>query len=80
MRATSLLMLTCLLSVTAHAQTRERPGSIFDRADANSDGSLTREEFAAARAEQFATRDRNSDGAFDKAASAPPIDRVSLER
>ena len=67
MRATSLIMLTCLLSVTAHAQTRERPGSMFDRADANADGSLTREEFAAARADQFATRDRNSDGAFDKA-------------
>jgi len=35
---------------------------MFDRADANDDGSVTRKELIAARSAQFARFDRNSDG------------------
>ena len=38
---------------------------LFERADTNHDGSVTREEFVAARAEQFRKLDRNSDGYID---------------
>lgn len=44
-----------------------RPGGLFEHADPNSDGMITREEFNAARAEQFAKLDRNSDGFIDAA-------------
>ena len=80
MRPTSVLILTCLLSVNAHAQIRERPGSMFDRADANADGTLTREEYAAARAEQFATRDRDSDGDLDTADFGERADRPRVSK
>jgi Ca2+-binding EF-hand superfamily protein len=52
-----------LLSTPASAQRRGE--GIFERADANNDGSVTREEFLAARAAQFARLDRNSDGYID---------------
>jgi Ca2+-binding EF-hand superfamily protein len=55
--------LLILLSTPAMAQMRGE--GIFDRADANKDGSVTREEFIAARAGQFAKLDRNSDGYID---------------
>ena len=51
----------------ALGQGRERPGSVFDRADGNGDGVVTRDEFLTARAEQFNTRDRNSNGFIDSA-------------
>jgi Ca2+-binding EF-hand superfamily protein len=38
---------------------------MFERADANNDGSVTREEFIAARGQQFTRIDRNSDGFLD---------------
>lgn len=55
--------LLILLSAPAMAQMRGE--GIFDRADANNDGTVTREEFVAARAGQFAKLDRNSDGYID---------------
>ncbi len=42
-----------------------RGEGIFERADANNDGSVTREEFIAARADHFTKLDRNSDGYID---------------
>ncbi|MFC4308604.1 EF-hand domain-containing protein [Steroidobacter flavus] len=44
-----------------------RGEGVFERADSNHDGSVTREEFLAARAEHFAKLDRNSDGYLDSA-------------
>jgi Ca2+-binding EF-hand superfamily protein len=61
--ATALL---CLLSAPSMAQTMRRGGEgMFERADANDDGSVTREEFVAARGQQFTRLDRNSDGYLD---------------
>jgi Ca2+-binding EF-hand superfamily protein len=55
--------LLILLATPAMAQMRGE--GIFERADANNDGSVTREEFIAARGGQFAKLDRNSDGYID---------------
>jgi Ca2+-binding EF-hand superfamily protein len=60
--STALLI---LLSAPAMAQMRGE--GLFERADTNHDGSVTREEFLAARAEHFAKLDRNSDGYIDSA-------------
>jgi Ca2+-binding EF-hand superfamily protein len=58
--------LLCLLSAASMAQTMRHGGEgMFERADANNDGSVTKEEFIAARGEQFAKLDRNSDGYLD---------------
>ena len=58
--------LLSLLSLPAMAQMMRGGGEgMFERADANNDGSVTREEFIAARGEQFAKFDRNSDGYID---------------
>jgi Ca2+-binding EF-hand superfamily protein len=42
-----------------------RGEGVFERSDANKDGTVTREEFIAARADHFAKLDRNSDGYID---------------
>lgn len=55
--------LLILLSTPAMAQMRGE--GIFERADANDDGSVTRDEFIAARADLFTKLDRNSDGYID---------------
>lgn len=55
--------LLILLSTPVTAQMRGE--GIFERADANNDNSVTREEFIAARGGQFAKLDRNSDGYID---------------
>jgi Ca2+-binding EF-hand superfamily protein len=49
----------------ASSQGREGPGAVFERADGNGDGVIARDEFLSARADQFGTRDRNSDGFID---------------
>ena len=55
-----------LLGAPAIAQMMRQGGEgMFERADANNDGSVTKEEFAAARGGQFAKFDRNSDGYID---------------
>lgn len=56
--------LLILLGTPAMAQLRSGEG-IFERADANNDGSVTRDEFIAARGGQFTKLDRNSDGYID---------------
>jgi hypothetical protein len=47
------------------AQMRRGGEGMFERADANNDGSVTKEEFIAARGDQFAKLDRNSDSYLD---------------
>lgn len=61
--ATAALLL--LLSAPSMAQMMRGGEGMFERADANNDGSVTREEVIAARDEQFAKFDRNSDGYID---------------
>ncbi|MBM0108265.1 EF-hand domain-containing protein [Steroidobacter sp. S1-65] len=55
----------CLILLGAPAMAQVRGEGIFERADTNNDGSITREEFVAARQDQFAKFDRNSDGHID---------------
>lgn len=55
--------LLILLSTPAMAQMRGE--GVFDRSDVDKDGTVTREEFVAARADHFAKLDRNSDGYVD---------------
>jgi hypothetical protein len=54
-----------LILLGAPAMAQMRGEGIFERADANNDDSVTREEFVAARAGQFTKYDRNSDGYLD---------------
>lgn len=42
-------------------------GSLFDRADADGDGKVTRAEYVTAREAQFGRMDRNGDGVVSKA-------------
>lgn len=51
----------------ASAQRGAGGGSPFDRADANGDGKVTRDEYVAAREAQFGRMDRNQDGVVSKA-------------
>jgi Ca2+-binding EF-hand superfamily protein len=54
-----------LILLTTPAIAQMRGEGVFERADANEDGAVTREEFHAARADRFAKLDRNSDGYID---------------
>ena len=66
LRMLTAAALLSLLSVPSMAQMTRRGGEgMFERADANNDGSVTKEEFVAARGQQFARFDRNSDGYLD---------------
>lgn len=66
LRMLTAAALLSLLSAPSMAQMMQRGGEgIFERADTNSDGSVTKEEFIAARGARFAQFDRNSDGYID---------------
>lgn len=66
LRLLTAATLLCLLSAPSMAQSMRRGGEgMFERADANNDGSVTKEEFIATRGDQFAKLDRNSDGYLD---------------
>jgi len=57
----------CMMAARAVAQQRQPdPARIFDSADTNGDGVITREEFHAARERLFGRLDRNGDGFIDK--------------
>jgi hypothetical protein len=56
-----------LLAGVAHAQGRASPEAMFEGADTNHDGLVSREELLAARAAQFSRLDRNDDGYLDDA-------------
>jgi Ca2+-binding EF-hand superfamily protein len=65
-RSLTATALLCLLSTSSMAQGMRQGGEgMFARADANNDGSVTKEEFIAARGQQFTRFDRNSDGYLD---------------
>jgi Ca2+-binding EF-hand superfamily protein len=65
MRRLSIVVASFLCAGSVFAQGREAPGAMFERADADGDGALTREEFVNARSDQFGKRDRNGDGFID---------------
>jgi hypothetical protein len=53
-------------ALSAHAQMRGGDGKFLEAADANNDGSITRQEYLDHRAQTFSKLDRNSDGFFDQ--------------
>jgi Ca2+-binding EF-hand superfamily protein len=59
-----VLMIAC---GGAMAQMRHSQGELFEQADANNDGSISRDEFRNSRAAKFSKRDQNSDGYLDAA-------------
>lgn len=69
--------LLTLFSAASMAQMTRKSEGLFERADTNKDGSVTREELLASRNEQFAKFDRNSDGYID-ATDIPK--RVAMRR
>jgi Ca2+-binding EF-hand superfamily protein len=56
----------CMMAARAVTQRQPDPTKIFDAADTNGDGVITREEFHAARERAFTRLDRNGDGYIDK--------------
>jgi hypothetical protein len=57
----------CMMAARALAGPRQPdPARIFDSADTNGDGVITREEFHAARERLFGRLDRNGDGYIDR--------------
>lgn len=58
----SLLLAGC---ASTHSSAQQSAGRIFDGADANQDGVITRDELRSARAANFARLDRNGDGFID---------------
>lgn len=57
----------CMMAVRAVAQPRQPDATkMFDSADTNGDGVITREEFRSACERGFARLDRNGDGYIDK--------------
>ena len=66
LRMLTAAALISLLTVPSFAQIMRQGGEgMFERADADNDGSVTKEELIAARGQQFARFDRNSDGYID---------------
>ncbi|WCM27410.1 EF-hand domain-containing protein [Sphingomonas sp. QA11] len=63
----SLIFIAALIATSpAHAQMKRDVGAIFDNADVNADGVITRAEFQQARAARFDKADRNRDGAVGR--------------
>ena len=60
-----VLLLT--LSPAIAQQQQQRGAALIQSADRNGDGTVSREEFLASRAQQFGRRDRNQDGFLDGA-------------
>lgn len=57
-----------VLPLTAHAQVGGRdPTAVFDQADANKNGAVSRQEYMNARTARFGEIDRNKDGVISKA-------------
>lgn len=64
---TMILAAALLAAPTAFAQSQGDAMKLLANADANGDGVVTRDEYARARAANFARMDRNKDGAVSKA-------------
>jgi Ca2+-binding EF-hand superfamily protein len=65
--ALAVLGLSLALPASAQFGRARAGGDILDKADADRDGYITREEYAAARAAQFDRMDRNKDGSVTRA-------------
>jgi Ca2+-binding EF-hand superfamily protein len=78
------IALVGVLLLSAHMAMAQSPhrggGEMLDRMDADSDGSVTRDEFMAAREQMFSKRDRNSDGYLDSADFGERAQRRAGER
>ena len=72
----------CMMAARAVTQRQPDPTRIFDSADTNGDGVITREEFHAARERAFTRLDRNGDGYIDKddAPSRPGARHAAKDR
>lgn len=67
--ASAFMLCGCMAAISsmARAQPQMRdPTQMLERADLDEDGRITRDEFAEARARNFAQLDRNKDGFLDK--------------
>jgi Ca2+-binding EF-hand superfamily protein len=62
-----VLLLVMLASAMSPARAQQRGAAVMQAADTNGDGAVSREEFLAARTQQFTRRDRNQDGFLDAA-------------
>jgi hypothetical protein len=67
---TKITLAAALLLASGLALAQGRDGAGLERADADHDGKVTRQEYINARAEQFARLDRNRDGVIDDADSS----------
>jgi Ca2+-binding EF-hand superfamily protein len=82
MRTVLILVAGCFCAGGVFAQGREQAGAMFEHADANDDGALSREEFVYARTDQFEKRDRNGDAFIDntdlseRAAARPRVSQA----
>ena len=72
----------CMMAARAVTQRQPDPTRIFDSADTNGDGVITREEFHAAREHAFTRLDRNGDGYIDQddVSSRPGARHVAKDR
>ena len=68
MRRTFALVMSTALGLTAlaGAALAERGPGLFERSDANGDGFVSKDEFAAGRAMMFSKLDANGDGVIDQ--------------
>jgi Ca2+-binding EF-hand superfamily protein len=62
---TKIATAAVLLVASSLAVAQVREGAVLDNADADHDGTVTRQEFSSARTAQFSNLDRNGDGVFD---------------
>jgi Ca2+-binding EF-hand superfamily protein len=65
MRKVLIVAAGVLCAASVLGQGREGPGAMFDHADTDGDGAVSRDEFVSTRTEQFGKRDRNGDGFVD---------------
>ena len=72
---TKVAIATVLLVSSSAVLAQAPEGNAIERADANRDGKVTRQEYIDARAAQFARMDRNSDGFVDDADSGDRSDQ-----
>jgi len=63
--AALLLLVSASAAISSTARAQQRGAAVLQAADANGDGAVSREEFLAARGQQFTRRDRNQDGSLD---------------
>jgi Ca2+-binding EF-hand superfamily protein len=75
---TKVAIATVLLIPSALALGQSRDGTAIERADANHDGKVTRQEYIDARTAQFARMDRNGDGVVDDADSRERADQSAV--